>query len=63
MEEKPMPPNRSSYGWTVSSMNFGLDHVGPFLFFVDGNGNKHRVDFNINQTMLLLRQAAEVMTR
>jgi hypothetical protein len=50
-----------SYGWTIKSMHFGRDLVGPFLFFVDYNDNQHRLDFNENQTMLLLRQLPDVI--
>lgn len=51
----------TTYGWTMRNMHFGRDHIGPFLFFVDGNGNQHRLEFNENQTMLLLRQLPDVI--
>lgn len=50
-----------TYAWDVQSLNFGCDHAGPFLFFVDANGGQHRVDFNLRQVWLLLHQIANIL--
>ncbi len=49
------------YGWTIHSMHFGRDFNGPFLFFVDGNSNQHRIDFNEKQVLLMLSQMPDVI--